>query len=297
MKKTPSRSISIMLVAAVYLVSFLAATILFRRMVGMHPLWAIFLVDVAATLLVWAAGVLLGNSSVYDPYWSVTPLPIAISWAIGQGGFARWIFLAVLLVWGVRLTANWARRWQGLGYQDWRYTMYRTRMPGLWPVVNLFGIHLMPTVLVFLAMIPVFFGMSADVPSNPLTWSGALFSLGAVWLAHAADRQLDAYQRLPDPKPPIAVGLWKVCRHPNYLGEIIFWWGLWIIQVSLIPMMWTIIGPLMITVLFVFVSIPMMERHLVDRHPEYTQVIGAVPMLVPSPRQLIKRIRQTVSFR
>ncbi len=296
MKKTPSRSISILIVAAVYLVSFLVAIILYRRMVGMHPLWAMFLADAAATLLVWAAGVMLGNSSVYDPYWSVAPLPIAISWAIGQVGSGKCFFLTVLLVWGVRLTANWARRWQGLEHQDWRYTMYRTRVPRLWPVINLFGIHLMPTVLVYLAMIPVFFGMSANAPTNSLTWMGALLSFGAVWLAHAADRQLDDYQRLPSPKPPIAQGLWLICRHPNYLGEILFWWGLWIMQISLAPMVWTLIGPLMITLLFVFVSIPMMERHLTDHRPEYVRVIEGVPMLLPSPRSLIKRHRQSVSL-
>lgn len=63
------------------------------------------------------------------------------------------------------------------------------------------------------------------------------------------------------PKSPhIADGVWLWCRHPNYLGEILFWWGLWAMQTSLAPTLWTIIGPAAITLLFAFVSIPMMDR-------------------------------------
>lgn len=289
MKNTFSRNCSLWLTSIAYLLALAAAIAVYRSLGGVHPLLAMFLADVAATLVVWLAGVCFKNSSVYDPYWSVAPLAIAFIWAMEHGviSLSGGLFLAVLLVWGIRLTANWARRWRGLGHQDWRYTMYQQKMPGLWPVVNLFGIHLMPTVLVYLAMVPMGIGLAAGAPANLLTFAGFLVSAAAVWLEHAADWQMDAYQKRPGPKPAcIAEGVWLLCRHPNYLGEILVWWGIWLMQASLAPVFWTVIGPVAITALFVFISIPMMERHVLEARPEYARVMREVPMLLPSAKTL-----------
>jgi steroid 5-alpha reductase family enzyme len=233
---------------------------------------------------VWLCGVALKNASAYDPYWSVAPLVIAVYWAAAKGplALADALFLCALLVWGVRLTVNWARRWRGVGHEDWRYEMYKTRMPKLWFVINLFGINLMPTVLVYLAMVPVSIGMRPAVPANLMTAAGFAVCALAVAAELFADRQMDAYRGRPQPKSPyIAEGLWLLCRHPNYLGEILFWWGIWLMQQSLVPAAWTIAGPAAITVLFVFVSIPMMEKHVLESRPEYARYIREVPMLVP----------------
>lgn len=287
--KIISRSLSFAWMIMIYLLALAAATAVYSQLHGMHILLATFLADAAATLVVWLFGVALGNSSAYDPYWSAAPIPVAVFWAAGAGmwSFANILFLFVLLVWSVRLTANWARRWNGLAHQDWRYTMFRQRMPRLWFLVNLFGINLMPTVLVYLAMVPVYFGLVSGSPVNLLTAAGFLLSASAIWMEHAADRQMDAYQRRPGPKSPhIAEGLWLLCRHPNYLGEILFWWGLWAMQMSLSPMLWTIAGPVAITLLFIFISIPMMEKHVLESRPDYGRVVRDVPMLLPSARKL-----------
>lgn len=289
MTKHISRSASFLWITGMYIAALAAAVLAWRLLAGMHILLATFIADATATIVIWLFGVAVKNSSTYDPYWSVAPVVIAAFWALQGGaiGVADAMFMLVLLAWGVRLTANWARRWRGLGHQDWRYAMYRQKMPRLWFIVNLFGINMMPTVLVYLAMIPVFKGISSLTPANLGTAAGFILAAAAIGIEHTADRQMDAYKRRQGAKSPyIAEGLWLMCRHPNYLGEILFWWGLWVMQMSLAPAVWTIAGPCAVTLLFVFISIPMMEKHVVESRPEYGRIIADVPMLLPSPGKL-----------
>ena len=101
------------------------------------PVLAAALADLAATVVVFAFSLGLDNSSVYDPYWSVAPFPIGLYWMVrfSAGLTPRQIvLLALVLVWAVRLTANWLRRWRGLADEDWRYADYR-RLGGelAWP--------------------------------------------------------------------------------------------------------------------------------------------------------------------
>jgi steroid 5-alpha reductase family enzyme len=283
-----TRSVSFLAISAMYALALVCAVLVFQYLKPLPVLMATFIADAAGTVVIWLFGIALKNSSVYDPYWSVAPVAIVLGWASAQGvlRLSDILFLVLLGVWGCRLTANWGLRWRGLGHEDWRYGMYRGQMPRLWFIVNLFGINLMPTVLVYLAMIPVYIGMNAAGSVNLLTAAGFAVSAAAILLELLADRRMDAYLLQPPPKSSYNTqGLWHWCRHPNYLGEILFWWGLWLMQASLAPASWSMTGAALITLLFVFVSIPMMEKHVLEKRPEYARYIKDVPMLLPLPRK------------
>ena len=90
MKRFYSKGCSIILIIAIYLIASLIGWLVFRELTGsgflslpiLHPLWALFVADVIATIVVWAWGLVYENVSVYDPYWSVFP-PIAfLLWGI-----------------------------------------------------------------------------------------------------------------------------------------------------------------------------------------------------------------------
>ena len=88
-----------------------------------------------------------------------------------------------------------------------------------------------------------------------------------------------------DPAAVLDGGVWAACRHPNYLGEVLFWWGLWLSGVAAAPAWaWTAAGPLAITLLFVRVSVPWMDRRMAARHPAYLARLRTTPALVPWPR-------------
>lgn len=281
-----SRGASFAIVGLIYLIASVAGFLTGSLLRTSHPLLLAFAADVAATLIVWLCGVAFGNSSVYDPYWSAAPAVIAVCWALELPAFGivPLLLLMAVFTWSARLTLNWAVRWRGLGHEDWRYVMYKRRMPRLWFLVNLFGINLMPTVLVFLALAPARQGMLTPAPAGPFVWTGFCVCALAITLELVADRQMDAYRRQPGNKSPyIAEGLWLLCRHPNYLGEVLFWWGIWLMSLNAGFAAWTLAGPSLITLLFVFISIPMMEKHILESRPEYARYIRAVPMLLPLP--------------
>ncbi|MEZ4374006.1 MAG: DUF1295 domain-containing protein [Polyangiaceae bacterium] len=79
-------------------------------------------------------------------------------------------------------------------------------------------------------------------------------------------------------------GLWSWSRHPNYFGEMMFWWGLALFGLAgNAAAWWAVSGALAITLMFRLASIPMMEKRMVERRPGYEQVRARVSMLVPWP--------------
>ena len=77
-------------------------------------------------------------------------------------------------------------------------------------------------------------------------------------------------------------GLWKYSRHPNYLGEILFWFGLFGFSLSQsFDNFWLIICPLSMFAMFIFASIPMMDNRSIER-PDYEEYMKKTPALIPN---------------
>ncbi|MGM0367523.1 MAG: DUF1295 domain-containing protein [Actinomycetota bacterium] len=290
------RSLSFSVVLIIYLLALAAAIISLKVFDMLHPLFSTFMADIAATLVVWFFGIMFRNSSVYDPYWSVAPMVIITFWVIRSANFstADLLFMAAIIIWGTRLTINWAIRWKGLGHQDWRYSLLKRKSPKIWFFTNLFGINIMPTVIVFLAMVPAYFSIGINNPVNKLTAAGFLICLSAVLIQSISDRQMDLFKKSSRSQQYIDKGLWKYSRHPNYFGEVSFWWGIWLMQLGIIPRLWiTIAGPLVMTLLFILISIPLMEKHILDSRPGYIHYRNQVSMLLPWFRNKNKEILET----
>ncbi|MEZ4720246.1 MAG: DUF1295 domain-containing protein, partial [Flavobacteriales bacterium] len=81
-------------------------------------------------------------------------------------------------------------------------------------------------------------------------------------------------------------GLWKYSRHPNYFGEMLTWWGIYLIALNAgLDHWWTGIGALAITVMFVFISIPLMDKRSLKRRPNFDEYMKRTRMIVPIPRK------------
>jgi steroid 5-alpha reductase family enzyme len=243
------------------------------------PIIVVGAADIAATIAIFIFSVIVRNSSMYDPYWSVAPVPIALFWLLqpGSNGFAnpRHVLIVVLVcLWALRLTTNWASQWRGLEHEDWRYRDIKQQVGRFYWPVSFVGIHLLPTLLVFggcLALWPTL----SDRDTH-LTWLdvvAAVVTLTAIVIEATADLQMRRFRRsLPAKRDAMPQGLWSVSRHPNYFGEVLFWWGLFLFVPLTYPdFRLVIIGPLLILGLFLGVSIPLMERHLIAEHPNYVE--------------------------
>lgn len=279
------RKSGFLVLLAVYFFACVLGVLIFQLLSGSAFYLRLFTADLAATLFVWMMGTMLDNASVYDPYWSVAPVVILILGVLQLRLFSAGAIMltVVVLIWGVRLTVHWSTTFQGLKHQDWRYTQLQERYPKLWFAINLFGIHLFPTVVVFSVLVPAFEFIMGYTSLSPGILLGLLVSLFAVFLQYAADNQMRAFRRRPENAGRVNCGgLWKYSRHPNYLGEVLMWWGIFLTMLSARPSAWLLAaGPLFNTLMFLFISIPLMEKRQLQRRPEYADYMSQTGRLLP----------------
>jgi steroid 5-alpha reductase family enzyme len=248
-----------------------------------------FIADVLATLVVFVFSRVYRNSSFYDAYWSVIPPLLMFYWwsqsGPGVDQLRCWL-IAVVVLWAVRLTANWVYGFPGLHHEDWRYPMLKERA-GRWEFgADLFAIHLIPTVQVFLGMLPVYVAVTRPGSGiRWLAWVAFVVGVAAVALELTADTQLHRFVRDRRPGEVMDRGLWRWSRHPNYFGEFSFWFSLALFGVAASPSdaWWLFVGAVVMLALFLGASIPMMETRSLDRRPGYQDVIDQVSRFVPWP--------------
>jgi len=276
---------------AVALVAAIVSVAVVARVSEASVLVQIVVADLVATVVVFGFSVRYDNSSVYDAYWSVLPIWLVsylgwLGWQAGVAPPARIVLVvAVVWFWGLRLTHNWARGWSGFDHEDWRYRVFRANTGALYWLVSLLGIHLFPTALVLLGCLPIFAVMLE--PGRPLGWVDGLATLvtcGAVVVELVADNQLRDYVlHRRRPGETMTEGLWGYSRHPNYFGELCFWWGIWLFGVAAVGWgSWVMVsGAVGMTLLFNLISVPLIERRMLARREDYARVQARISRIVP----------------
>lgn len=281
-----NRGFSYFLLAVVYGLCSIAGILIYRFLP--YPFWlSLLLADVGATVLCFLFSLLFKNASVYGPYWSVQPMVILGALAVSRDlHLYHWLVLLAVFLWGLRLTANWAYTFHGLTSEDWRYRMLREKTSIFYPVINFIGIHMVPTLVVW----------GCTLPGATVLWEGAkgnlwsclalLLCLTAVLLQSTADVQMHRFRKAGK-GGFIRVGLWKHSRHPNYLGEILMWWGVGLSCCLALGGKWYLLaGAAANTLLFFCVSIPMADGRQ-SKKPGYAAYKKETRMLLP-----IKKLRR-----
>jgi steroid 5-alpha reductase family enzyme len=279
------------IVTLAYLVGLVvAAAVVKAAPTDWHPLLAFAVADVAATVAVFVFSFANDNTSVYDPYWSVAPVVVAVWLALGPGAArgldARQVAVLVLVtLYGVRLTYNWARGWRGMAHEDWRYVDFRKKTGQAYWLVSLFGLHLFPTVMVLLGCLPLYAALVAPAtPFGLIDGVAMVVTLGAIVIETVADEQLRTFRQSKREDGDICtLGLWSWSRHPNYFGEIGVWVGVWLFGVANDAPWWTAAGWVSMVVMFAGVSIPLAEKRSLARRPHFAEHQKRVSMLIPLP--------------
>ena len=278
-----SKLLSILLITVIYVIAAVLGIAVY--MVLPFSFWLNLLIsDIAATIFVFVFSLILGNASVYDPYWSVQPIVIIAGYALtSELSSATLLLIISIVIWGVRLTGNWAYAFGGLKHQDWRYTKYQKETGRLYPFINFTGIHMMPTLIVYLTTLPAVFVTREEVNANIGSFIGTVVCIGAATLQLIADTQMQKYRKSGQ-HGLIRTGLWKYARHPNYLGEILMWWGIAIQAISVMPGRWWLAaGALANTILFFSVSIPLADKRQ-SAKPGYAEYKASTRSLLPIPK-------------
>ena len=255
-----NRILSFIVILIVYIISITVGIITYESL-DLNYWLSLLIADSISTVIVFAFSLIFNNSSVYDPYWSVLPIVVVIYYSIKFGINNITIFyLIAILLWGIRLTLNWAYTFSNLNHEDWRYKMYKERFPRLYPIINFLGIHYFPTIVVFLCMLPMVFVFNNSSEFSYLIIIGFVISVLAFILQLISDIEMHKFRKKKT-HTLINVGLWKYSRHPNYLGEILMWYGVFFMMLAVLPNYYYLfIGALVNMLMFLFISIPMAEK-------------------------------------
>ena len=255
-----SRALSFVALALIYAAATVAGVTVYRA--AELDFWlSLLIADAVATVVIFIFSLIFENASVYDPYWSVQPPVILIAFAVGRGlNLFGALLITVVSFWAARLTANWAYTFHGLNHQDWRYTMLNEKTGAFYPVINFVGIHMVPTLVVYGCILPAVYAIREGLSANLFSIAFLCLSLGGAIMQGVADIEMHSYRKNRE-SAFIRRGLWKYSRHPNYLGEILMWWGVGLSVVSADPSRWWLLaGAVANTLLFLTVSIPMADR-------------------------------------
>ena len=271
-----------------YVLALVVAVISSSFFMDGHLWKAITIGHIVATLIIYLASVLAKNSSFYDPFWSIAPLPIIIylsfiSYERDKNLLKVLVILIPVIYWSLRLTNNWRRSWKGLSHEDFRYIDLKTRFKKFPYLIDFFGIHLYPTLQVNFSLFPLYYYFLSDFSPVPIAlYIFSFFTIGAVFLEHLADEQMREFRSQPENKgKTMNRSLWKYSRHPNYLGEVLFWWGLYLMTLSVnLNLWWLFICPLSMTLMFTLVTCSMMDNRSLLNRPDYSTYMAKTSQLL-----------------
>lgn len=283
-----SRLKSLTIVSVAYFLAFLLGVLLIAYLPEGNNLSKLFFIDIVLTFFVFMFSFRFGNASIYDPYWSVIPAYIIVYWwyqSLAIPHYLSWgITTLIVLFWSFRLTHNWARGWEGMHHQDWRYLLLQEKTGKWYLMVNFLGIHMFPTLIVWLASIPIAYIFTSNVGFSLINWVGVCIAVTGIALELVSDNQLRKFKKNAKPDEIMRSGVWGKVRHPNYLGEILFWWGVYLMSINGFTPWHVVLGALGITLLFTFISIPMMDKHMLQKRPAYASYMLNVRGLIPFAR-------------
>jgi steroid 5-alpha reductase family enzyme len=240
----------------------------------------------AVFLVAWVVSVVRRDTGVADVFWGLGFIAAAVAalMVAEQPLSPRGLLvLALTLIWGVRLAAHIALRNRGRG-EDPRYAAWRQDHGASWPLRSLFTVFLFQGALCWVISIPVQASVSGSGPSFPSITDvvgSVLWLAGFTWEA-VADWQLLRFRGNPANRGRIlTTGLWSRSRHPNYFGEMVLWWGFYLIALG-VPGGWlTFPGPMLLTILLLRVSgVPMTERLMASR-PGWSDYARRTPAFWP----------------
>jgi len=224
------------------------------------------------------------DNSIADVAWGLGFILVAWSTLFLDGSFTPRQLIASLLVfiWGLRLSVRIYLRNRGKG-EDVRYRQWREKWGKSFIIRSYIQVFILQGCILLLNVSPVLVINTYD-SGNPglLDFLGVFLWVLGFCFESLSDWQLDRFIKDPGNRGKIIDrGLWRYSRHPNYFGEVTMWWGLYVLALS-VPRGWiSIIGPLTITFMILFVSgIPMTEK-LMEKNPAFADYKKRTSIFIP----------------
>lgn len=239
----------------------------------------------AIMLVLWLISLPIRNSSIVDIFWGVGFVVIAWStyFFAETSSWRSILVVGLTTLWGLRLAGYLA--WRNLGKgEDERYQEMREKYGSRFPWISLFLVFWLQGLIMWVVAFPL---QAAQFEAAPLYWLDAIgvavWSVGWLWES-VGDWQLARFKADPQNQGKVMDrGLWRYSRHPNYFGDFLVWWGLFLIAAAA-GAWWTVVSPLLMSFLLLRVSgVTLLERSLRQKRPEYQDYIRRTSAFFPWP--------------
>lgn len=241
----------------------------------------------------WLISVIKEDASIVDIFWGMGFVLVAwAGYALSPEGGSL-LCVALITVWGVRLSGYLA--WRNLGKgEDYRYRAMRKRIGPRFRWVSAYTVFGLQGLLIWIVSLPVQmipFGPPGESSGEltAMTVIGIGFWAVGIFFETVGDVQLARFKSRPDSAGQVMDrGLWRYTRHPNYFGDFMVWWGIFLIAMAtpagLLAKGWTIVGPVIMSILLIRVSgAALLERSLRRRRPGYEEYISRTSAFFPWP--------------
>ena len=240
---------------------------------------------VGLMLVTWIISVVVKDASIVDLVWGLGF--VLVAWAafitIGDPGPRRWLLVVLTSIWGLRLSGY--LTWRNLGKgEDYRYQEMRKKAPDIFWLKSLFTVFLLQGVLMWVVSLPVQAGQVPEPTLGWLDWIGVAAWAVGIFFESVGDVQLARFKADPANKGKVMDGgLWRYTRHPNYFGDFMVWWGLYLIALSA-GAWWTIVGPALMSFLLLRVSgVALLEKTISSRREGYEEYVRRTNAFFPGP--------------
>lgn len=242
---------------------------------------------IAACMIgLWLLSLKLRDVGIVDMFWGFGF--VVVAWATLIVGSDRepfhYLLVGMVSVWGLRLTVHLMKR--NLGEpEDSRYQSMRRNVGPSFAWKSLFYVFGLQGVIMLFVALPIQVGLISTGEIAPWCLLGV-----AVWFIGLAfetvgDYQLARFKGDPSNKGRVLdQGLWRYTRHPNYFGDALVWWGLYLTIASRGDGWWTFVSPLVMTIFLVKISgVALLETTIEDRRPEYARYKKETSAFFPWP--------------
>jgi len=249
--------------------------------------FAVLFVNIGIAILLlmtslWLLSLLLNNASIVDIFWGIGFIIVAwLGFILAPQGYLprkQWM-CAMVTLWGLRLALhigirNWGKP------EDFRYAKWREENGARWWWISFFKVFLLQGLLMWIISAPILAAQTSGFPAiiTPVDLVGALLWVFGLLFESIADLQLTWFKLKAENKGKLlTTGVWKFSRHPNYFGESLVWWGIYIIALAA-GAWWTVFSPILMTWLLLRVSgVAMLERTMQSKpgYEEYMRKTNA----------------------
>ncbi len=224
------------------------------------------------------------RNDVADTAWGLGFVLLTwVSYFLSGNADTRVLIVNTLVtIWGARLAWHIHKRNKGKT-EDYRYLAWRNEWGKWFYLRSYLQVYLLQGFFLFLIVSPVL-----TINKNSISILGVGDVIGfIIWIIgftfeSVGDSQLKKFISKPENKGKLMrEGLWQYTRHPNYFGEVMQWWGIWVVSLSVANGFYTIVGPLTITYLILKVSgVPMLEKKM-EENPDFIDYKKQTSVFIP----------------